>query len=99
MGAYWDKAVIEHFFDSLKHNWLFKIHQPPHEHMHRDISAYMRYYNLECLHSANDTLSPIEFENSIKTVSGWTGQVHTATTFIFHTPEISIALFLSSQAL
>ncbi len=32
--------------------------------MKQDVTAYMRYYNLERLHSANDDLSPVEFENS-----------------------------------
>lgn len=51
---------------------LFKVHQPTREYMHRDVTAYLRYYNLDRLHSANDDLSPIEFENSIRKVSGWT---------------------------
>lgn len=71
VGACWDNAVVERFFGSLKHDWLFKVHQPTREHMLRDVTAYMRYYNFARLHSANDDLSPIEFENSIRKVSGW----------------------------
>lgn len=26
--ACWDNAVFERFFGSLKHEWLFKVHQP-----------------------------------------------------------------------
>ncbi|MGI0120406.1 IS3 family transposase, partial [Zooshikella sp. RANM57] len=34
-----------------------------------DVAAYMKYYNIERLHSANGDLSPIEFENSQLNVS------------------------------
>lgn len=72
VGACWDNAVVERFFGSLKHDWLFKVHQPTQEHMKKDVSAYMRYYNLERLHSANNDMSPINYENSLMKVSGWT---------------------------
>lgn len=71
VGACWDNAVVERFFGSLKHDWLFKVHQPTREHMKKDVSAYMRYYNLERLHSANNDMSPVNYENSLKKVSGW----------------------------
>jgi putative transposase len=71
VGACWDNAVVERFFGSLKHDWLFKAHQPTRENMEKDVSAYMRYYNLERLHSANNDMSPINYENSLKKVSGW----------------------------
>jgi putative transposase len=71
VGACWDNAVVERFFGSLKHDWIFKIHQPTREHMKKDVAAYMRYYNLERLHSSNGDLSPINYENSLKKVSGW----------------------------
>lgn len=71
VGACWDNAVVERFFGSLKHDWLFKVHQPTREHMKRDVTAYMRYYNLERLHTANEDMSPIEYENMLRKVSGW----------------------------
>jgi len=64
VGACWDNAVVERFFGSLKHDWLLKVPQPTHEHMRDDVAAYMRYYNLERLHTANGDLSPIEYEQS-----------------------------------
>ena len=70
VGACWDNAVVERFFGSLKHDWLFKVHQPTRDFMKQDVAAYMRYYNLERLHSSNEDQSPIEFENSQKKVSG-----------------------------
>ena len=72
VGACWDNAVVERFFGSLKHDWIFKIHQPTRVHMKEDVAAYMKYYNLDRLHSANDNLSPINYENSLKKVSGLT---------------------------
>lgn len=70
VGACWDNAVVERFFGSLKHDWLFKVPQPTREHMRNDVTAYMRYYNLERLHTANGDLSPVEYEqNSLRKVS------------------------------
>ena len=68
--ACWDNAVVERFFGSLKHDWIFKIAQPTREHMRNDVAAYMRYYNLVRLHSANGDQSPINYEQSLKKVSG-----------------------------
>ena len=70
VGACWDNAVILRFFGSLKHDCLFKVHQPTRDFMKQDVAAYMKYYNLERLHSSNGDQSPIEFENSLRKVSG-----------------------------
>ena len=40
--------------------------------MKKDVVAYMRYYNLDRLHTANGDQSAIHYENSLKKVSGWT---------------------------
>jgi putative transposase len=72
VGACWDNAVVERFFGSLKHDWLFKVAQPTREQMTQDVAAYVKYYNLERLHSSNGDQSPIEYENSFRNVSGWT---------------------------
>jgi len=50
----------------------WKIAQPTREHMKKDVAAYMRYYNLERLHTTNGDQSPINYENSLKKVSGRT---------------------------
>lgn len=71
VGACWDNAVVERFFGSLKYDWLLKIPQPTREHMANDVAAYMRYYNLERLHTANDDLSPVAYENKLRKVSGF----------------------------
>lgn len=64
VGACWDNAVVARFFGSLKHDWLLKVPQPTCEHMRNDLTAYMCYYNLERLHTANGDLSPVEYEQS-----------------------------------
>ena len=71
VGACWDNAVVERFFGSLKHDWLFKVPQPTREHMKKDVAAYMRYYNQDRLHSTNGDMSPINFENSQLNVSSF----------------------------
>jgi putative transposase len=68
--ACWDNAVVERFFGSLKHDWIFKIAQPTREHMTKDVAAYMRYYNLERLHTKNGDQSLINYEISLKKASG-----------------------------
>ncbi|MCC5856007.1 MAG: IS3 family transposase, partial [Idiomarina sp.] len=41
------------------------------EHMKNDVAAYMRYYNLERLHTANGDRSPVDYENELRKVSGF----------------------------
>jgi putative transposase len=62
VGACWDNAVVERFFGSLKHDWIFKLHQPTREHMINDVRAYVKYYSLDRLHSSNNDLSPVQYE-------------------------------------
>ena len=64
VGACWDNAVVERFFGSLKYDWIFKAAQPTRAHMRRDVAAYMKYYNLNRLHSANDDQTPTEYERN-----------------------------------
>lgn len=72
VGACWDNAVVERFFGSLKHDWIFKVAQPTRDFMKTDVAAYIRYYNLDRLHTANGGVSPINFENAQLKVSGFT---------------------------
>ena len=71
VGACWDNAVVERFFGSLKHDWIFKVAQPTRDHMKIDVAAYIKYYNLDRLHNANGGVSPIHFEMSQQIVSGF----------------------------
>jgi putative transposase len=61
--------VVERFFVSLKHEWIFKIEEPAREYMTKDVAAYMRHYNLERLHTKNGDQSPINYESPLKKVS------------------------------
>ena len=72
VGACWDNAVVERFFGSLKHDWILKVAQPTREHMKYDVADYIRYYNKDRLHTANGSLSPINYELSQVNVSGST---------------------------
>ena len=70
VGACWDNAVVERFFGSLKHDWLYKVYPPTRDFMKQDVAAYMKYYNGERLHTSNGDRSPVQFENSQIKVSG-----------------------------
>ena len=70
VGACWDNAVVERFFGSLKYDWLFKVHQPTRELMKQDVAAYIKYYNLDRLHTSNGDMSPVQYERSQIKVSG-----------------------------
>ena len=72
VGTCYDKAVVEHFFGILKHDWIFKMSQPTREHIKKDVAAYMKYYNLARLHTTTGDQSPINYDNSLKKVSGCT---------------------------
>ena len=69
VGACWDNAVVERFFGSLKHDWILKVPQMTREHMRKDVADYIRYYNLERLHTSNNDMSPVDYENSFRKVS------------------------------
>uniref|UniRef100_UPI00187E276D IS3 family transposase n=1 Tax=Escherichia coli TaxID=562 RepID=UPI00187E276D len=69
VGACWDNAVVERFFGSLKHDWLFKKSHANRMEMRQDVLDYLRYYNLTRLHTANNYLSPVAYENSFRKVS------------------------------
>lgn len=62
VGACWDNAVVERFFGSLKHDWLFKVPMQSRAAMKKDVGLYMKYYNNDRLHTANNDLSPAEYE-------------------------------------
>lgn len=64
VGACCDNAVVERFFGSLKHGWLFKVHQPTQHHMKQDGDAYIKDYNLDRLHTTNSDMSPVQYETS-----------------------------------
>lgn len=58
--------MVERFFGSLKHDWLLKVPQLTREHMGKDVPVYMRYYNLDRLHTSNNDMWPINYEKKEK---------------------------------
>ena len=71
IGTCWDNAVVERFFGSLKNEWLLKVYHLSRQTMTQDVEHYIRYYNHDRLHSANEDLSPVELEMSQLKVSGF----------------------------
>jgi putative transposase len=67
-GNCWDNAVSESFFHTLKteliHHQSFKTREEAKQAIFEYIEVF---YNRKRLHSANDYLSPVEFERSKKT--------------------------------
>lgn len=72
VGACWDNAVVERFFGSLKHDWILKAAQSTREHMKHDVVNYIRHYNNDRLHTANSSVSPVNYELPEIKVSGQT---------------------------
>lgn len=54
--------VVERFFGSLKNEWLLNVVHLTREGMKRDVEEYLRYYNLERLHTTLGDLAPINYE-------------------------------------
>ena len=63
-GNCWDNAVPESFFHSLKVELIYQSKFKTREEARKAIFEYIEvYYNRIRMHSANDYLSPAEFEN------------------------------------
>lgn len=65
-GNCWDNAPVERFFRSLKTERIRKKAYTSHSLAIQDISHYIAgFYNSQRRHSANDGLSPLEFEQTL----------------------------------
>ena len=63
-GNCWDNAVAESFFHSLKTELVYQQKFRTREEAKKAIFEYIEiYYNQLRMHSSNDYLSPVEFEN------------------------------------
>ena len=71
VGACLDNAVVERFFGSLKHEWLLRVVHLTRESMKLDVEEYIRYYNLERLHTSLGDLTPSSYQKSQSKVSSW----------------------------
>lgn len=70
VGTCYDNAVVERFFGSLKHDWILKVYQKTRVHMKQDVAEYIKYYNLDRLHTSNGDMSSVNYEKSQIKVSG-----------------------------
>ena len=63
-GNCWDNAVAESFFHTLKTELVFHENYETKAQANQSIFEYIEvYYNRERIHSANNNLSPVEFED------------------------------------
>ena len=70
-GACWDNAVVERFFGSLKHEWMFKDIHLTRESIKIDVHKYIRYYNYDRLHNALGDVTPVAYEKRNLKVSNF----------------------------
>ncbi|MBT3812672.1 MAG: IS3 family transposase [Gammaproteobacteria bacterium] len=62
VGSYYANAVVEWFYGSLKHDWIFKVYRPTREFMKQEVASYMKYYKQVRLYIANGNISPANFK-------------------------------------
>lgn len=63
-GNCWDNAVAESFFHSLKTELIYRRNFETTREAYQAIFEYIEvFYNRQRLHSSNDYLSPVDFEN------------------------------------
>ena len=71
-GNCWDNAPVERFFSSLKREWVGDQLYRTRAEAIADIREYlMVYYNSKRLHSTLGYMTPMEYENELKKVSGF----------------------------
>jgi putative transposase len=67
IGNCWDNAVSESFFHTLKTELVHHQHYQTRAEAKQDIFEYIEvFYNRERIHSANNYLSPVEYELQLK---------------------------------
>lgn len=70
-GNCWDNAPVERFFSSLKREWTGDRLYRTREEAIADVREYVAvYYNSRRLHSTLDYTTPMDYENSLRKVSG-----------------------------
>lgn len=66
-GNCWDNSVAESFFKTLKTELVYHCNFKTRDEAKQAIFEYIEiFYNRERLHSANDYMSPVEYENSFE---------------------------------
>lgn len=61
-GNCWDNSPMERFFKSFKSEWMPRLGYRHYEEAHRDVAAYVMYYNHDRGHSYNQYLPPVVAE-------------------------------------
>ncbi|UOO91223.1 IS3 family transposase [Vitreoscilla massiliensis] len=64
MGCCYDNAVVERFFGSLKYEGLGHTTSMNESVVKQEITQFIHYYNFKRPHTANNGMSPLEYENS-----------------------------------
>ena len=64
VGCCYDNAVVERFFGSLKHEGLGHTASMNEMVVKQEITQFIHYYNFKRPHTANNGMSPLEYENS-----------------------------------
>ena len=64
VGCCYDNAVVERFFGSLKHEGLGHTATMNENAVKQEITQFIHYYNFKRPHTANNGMSPLEYENS-----------------------------------
>ena len=64
VGCCYDNAVVERFFGSLKHEGLGHTATMNENVVKQEITQFIHYYNFKRPHTANNGMSPLEYENS-----------------------------------
>jgi putative transposase len=67
-GNWWENAVAESFFHTVKTAWIYLEDFDTHEQAQRAVFEYMEvFYNRQRCHSANGSLAPLVYEQTLKT--------------------------------
>lgn len=64
-----DAFADKRFFNHSKHGWLLKMSQSTLNYKKKDVIEYIRYYNLQKLHCANNDKSPTKYDDFLRKVS------------------------------
>lgn len=65
-GNYWDNAVAESFFKSLKYEWIYRFNFKTYSQAENQIEKYINWYNAERLHSSLGYVSPLQMEQKLR---------------------------------
>jgi transposase InsO family protein len=67
-GTWWDNAVAESFFHTLKTELVYREDFKTHEYAQTAVFEYIEvFYNRQRCHSANGYLAPLVYEQALKT--------------------------------